>query len=271
VESIGDISDSRIRLIRQANTGRPTALNRALRLASGEFYTILDADDLCSPARVELQVAAMRRVPSVAAVFCGHELLLNGQRLAPRCRAKGPADCRRDIEHFTMPGHDPTAMFRMENVRGMVYDESLPYVEAFDYVMRVGEQFPMMVLGETLYTYRVHLESITRRDPQKRMAMVRKAIAMAHMRRRLSVPKFLQSDSPPLKPLRNRDRDNNIAAHFMESVLDLRARGRQSEAIRTAIACSRLHPLDPHYQKALVYSVVPRWFTHILRHPANHG
>ena len=56
---------------------------------------------------------------------------------------------------------------------------------------------------------------------------------------------------------RNRDLDNNLAAEFMESVLDLREHRRLLEAVQTGLACARLHPLDPHYLKALVYSLLP--------------
>ena len=43
----------------------------------------------------------------------------------------------------------------MSMVGNMQYDTSLPFVEAIDYVMRVGENHPMMVLGDCLYGYRM--------------------------------------------------------------------------------------------------------------------
>ena len=48
-----------------------------------------------------------------------------------------------------------------------------------------------------------------------------------------------------------------VVPHFMESVLDLRRAGRTAEALRTAIFCLRLHPLDPYYYKPLAYFVAP--------------
>ena len=71
----------------------------------------------------------------------------------------------------------------------------------------------------------------------------------------------LLADAPPRRT--KRGSDNNLAAHFMESVIDLRREGRLGDAIRTAWAAVRLAPTDPHHYKPLVYAVSPtpmvRW------------
>ena len=41
-------------------------------------------------------------------------------------------------------------------IRDMRYDASLPFVEALDYILRIGESHPMIVLGDCLYGYRMH-------------------------------------------------------------------------------------------------------------------
>ncbi len=156
MRSLNDIGDERIRRIAQRNAGKPFALNRALSELRGEFYAIQDADDLSHPFRIEHQLRCMQEHPEVAAVFCGHEIVLNGRHLAPRFRAKNSEECRADIRAFRMPAHDPTVMYRVEAVRGMRYEEALRIGQGFDYILRVGEQYPMMVLGECLYSYRVH-------------------------------------------------------------------------------------------------------------------
>jgi glycosyltransferase involved in cell wall biosynthesis len=265
IDALEDVRDSRIQLHRQQNGGRPAAMNRALDLACGEFYTVLDADDLCHPERVEKQVAALQEHPHVAAVFCGHDIVMDERRLAPIVWAKGPEQCQADIARFTMPGHDPTAMYRMSAVAGLRYDEGLKYVEAYDYVMRVGERLPMMVIPDALYSYRVHVASITRHDPRKRMEMVRVALRRAYERRGLRLPAELAEGAPVTGRLRNRDHDNNLAASFMESVLSLRRCGRRGHAVSTGLSCVALHPTDLHYLKALVYSIAPMWLVARLR------
>jgi glycosyltransferase involved in cell wall biosynthesis len=257
-ESVQDLlTDSRVRVVHQANSTRPVALNRALALVRGEFYAIHDADDISHPRRIESQLDAMRKHPALAAVFCGNELIIEGRSIAPVSAYKGEVECKREIDMFCVPAHDPTGMFRMSIVGSIRYDASLPFVEAFDYVLRVGEQYPMMVLGECLYSYRILSNSVTRRDPTRRDRFVVEALKRACFRR------GLEYDSAfPLGPrngLRSKNSmfDNNIAAFFMKSVLDQTRTGNRRGALRTGWACIRLHPFDLHYYKAFIYALAP--------------
>lgn len=265
VDSLDDIRrrDGRLRIYRQANAGKSVAMNLALRELRGEFYAIQDADDLSHPRRVERQLARLVAEPDLAAVFTGHELLLGQRRVAPRFREKGPADCREDIDRFRMPAHDPTVMYRVSLVRDFQYDPTLRIGQGFDHILRVGERLPMSVLGECLYSYRVNWDSVTRRNSDVRDGYVKRVLAKARERRGLA-------DEPAAVPdggdrHGNARRDNNMAAHFMESVLDQRRAGMRCSAVRTALDCAKLHPLDPHYYKAVVYSVAPEMIISRIR------
>lgn len=255
VSAVSDLFDERVRVIRQPNCGRPATLNRALELVRGEYYAINDADDISHPQRIEKLVGVMRANEGLAGVFSGYDLILNERRLAPRFRALPVAECRRQIDDFTMPSHDPTGMFRMSLAGGYKYSTDLPIAAAVDYILRIGEQHPMEVLGECLYSYRIHTASITKRDPVERERQVRECRRRARARRGLS-----RDDLEPLRDgrrLRNKDRDNNLAAHFMESACDLKLAGRRWESVRVGLECAKMHPLDRHYLKALVYAVTP--------------
>jgi glycosyltransferase involved in cell wall biosynthesis len=255
---ISDLVDARIRIIRQTNKGKPAALNRALKEAKGEFYAVHDADDLSHRDRIYRQVACMRTYPKVAGVFCGFDLILNDHHIAPKFHVKDQAHCRRDIEMMHMPGHDPTAMYRRSLVEGMAYDEQLPIVEGFDYVLRVGEKYDMYVLGECLYSYRIHWDSVTKRDPSARMRLFQAAMRKVRLRRGLPVG---ENDLPPAAPSprpRNKELDNDLVSHFMASMVDLRNSGRWTAAVKTAFNCLSLHPLDVYYYKPAAYAVAPR-------------
>ena len=156
-----------------------------------------------------------------------------------------------------MPAHDPTGLYRLSMVREIEYDEALRIGQGYDYVLRVGERWPMLVVGECLYGYRVHARSITRTDPTRRQKLIDDVRRRASERRGAESG-GLVSPNRPLNRLRNRDRDNDLAVHFIESVVDLRAAGRVLAAIGTGVRCARLHPMDPHYYKALMCSVLPR-------------
>jgi glycosyltransferase involved in cell wall biosynthesis len=259
------VAESRVRVFHQANATKPVALNRALDQVRGEFYAIHDADDISYPSRIERQVHALLNRPQLAAVFCGNELIVNGRSMAPTFATKCEADCKREIDAFRMPALDPTGMFRMSLVGQMRYNTSLPIVETFDYILRIGEQHPMIVLGECLYGYRILPNSVTRRDAIRRDRLVVEVLRRACHRRGLEYERVFPSGPAGSRRSRNSVRDNNIAAEFIKSVLDQsRARNRLA-ALRTGWECVRLHPFDRHYYKALVYALTSPRIVHSLQ------
>ena len=74
---VAQLSDPRLRLLRQPNQGPGSARNRGLAGARGALIAFLDADDEWDPEFLELGVAALTRAPECAAWVAG--------------RAEGPA------------------------------------------------------------------------------------------------------------------------------------------------------------------------------------
>jgi glycosyltransferase involved in cell wall biosynthesis len=257
LSTIQDLRDPRIRILHQENRGKPAAMNHALSELRGEFYAIQDADDLSFPQRIEKQLQCMREHPDIAAVFCGFELILNGRHIAPTCAAKDSARCRRDIEEMSMPAHDPTAMYRVTMVRDVRYDESLRIGEGYDYILRVGERFPMRVLGECLYSYRINWEALTKQDPILRQRLLRDAVIKVFERRGLPCDESQLPELLDPHRMKNRHQDNDIVSHFMTSTADLRHAGKWGAAVHVAVTCLALHPLDPYYYKPVAYAVAP--------------
>lgn len=263
LESIRDLQDLRIRIITQENRGKPSAMNAALDQMRGEFYAVHDADDLSHPRRIEAQLLCLRDNPDVAGVYCGHQILLGDRCLAPTFRSKDREACHDDVKMFRMPAHDPTAMYRWSLVHDLRYATDLQIGEGLDYILRVGERHPLLVVGECLYGYRIHSQSLTKRDPERRELLVREALRRACVRRGLDYSQHFGQSSR--KRSGARDFDNNLASNFMESVVDLRNARRYIEAFKTGLACASLQPRDPHYYKALLYALIPASLRRIVR------
>jgi glycosyltransferase involved in cell wall biosynthesis len=58
----------RLRAVRQRNGGLANARNAGWRLARGDYVAIMDADDVCAPERISVQLRALQRHPE--AVLC---------------------------------------------------------------------------------------------------------------------------------------------------------------------------------------------------------
>jgi glycosyltransferase involved in cell wall biosynthesis len=255
MESIECLVDGRLRLLRQKNSGKSAALNLALDHIRGEYFAIQDADDLSYPQRVERQLDCLQKNPNLAAVFVGHDLLLGRERFAPTFNHRSTTTCKEDIKRFAIPAHDATGMYRVSMVAQMRFDKELRIGQGVDYVLRVGEQFSIMLLGECLYTYRINYCSTIRRDPRKTMESIILVVRKACDRRGIAYlpDKFLAHNSPVFL---HREKDTHIVPHCMEGVLDLRRIGRRWESLKTAITCLKLNPLDPYYYKPLCYFFV---------------
>ncbi len=263
MDTLSDLRDHRIRIVRQANAGKATALNRVLECLRGEFYAIHDADDISHPRRIELQVQCMLENPEVAGVLTGYDLILGARSVAPRRRHKDPAACARDIQAFKMPSHDPTAMFRMSRVGDLRYEEGLRIGQGYDYILRVGERHPLYTLEDCLYSYRILPRSITRKDPGIRDRMVHDLLQRACVRRGIDPVYGMSGLDETLGG--NRELDNNLVAHFMESVVDQRAGGHRCGALATGAQSMLLQPSDLAYYKPLACALLPNWLLARLR------
>jgi glycosyltransferase involved in cell wall biosynthesis len=65
--------DGQIRCVYQENRGPSAARNAGINLAQGRYICFLDADDLWTPDKLEVQFAFMEANPDIAFVFSDHE------------------------------------------------------------------------------------------------------------------------------------------------------------------------------------------------------
>lgn len=249
VEAVERIDDDRLRVVRQARAGKAVALNRILDETEGDVVVIHDADDLSHPERVAAQVARLEAEPDLGACFTQFELIVGERHLAPRSQGLDRDGCRRLIEAMRQPSIDPTLAFRRSALPGERFDPDLHIGQCVDFILRLGERHPMVVLDRCLYSYRIHDRSSTRRDGERTaryQALVRRK-ALARRGQRVEPP----SPSP------RAGTSHVVVAHCVEAVLDARVEHRRGVALATAAACWRLAPLDPDYAKPMAYAVAP--------------
>jgi glycosyltransferase involved in cell wall biosynthesis len=69
LELVQSIKDQRLKIFSYENGGLPVARNRGISQATGEFISFVDADDLWTPDKLELQLTALQQHPEAGADY----------------------------------------------------------------------------------------------------------------------------------------------------------------------------------------------------------
>lgn len=154
------IPDSRLCFMRQSNQGAPTALNRGLAAASGEYVALLDADDFWALNKLERHLECFRNHPEADLTFTGiayvgiDDLPLN---LPPRLPS-GRFTFEQLFVDYVIPSSSAMA-FRLSAARiAGSFDPAMLYMYDIDFVLRIARARPHNIVGmtEPLTFYRRH-------------------------------------------------------------------------------------------------------------------
>ena len=168
-------ADSRLRLIRQRQQTLRLARPLSLAHARGEYFAILDSDDLWSPTKLARQVAAARAAPGAGLVFSDCALIdPTGQplgRLSDQFDF-GSIDLTRGAAHLELLRRGnfvgiSTAFAPMAAVRSVGgFNYSYQYVNDYDLWLRLARRYDLAFVDEPLAQYRIHATQFTQRHPE---------------------------------------------------------------------------------------------------------
>lgn len=256
--------DPRIKVFSQENSGKASAINALLDRAQGKYVTIQDADDASPPERLDVLSAKLDAEPDLGMLQSGYALILNGKVCAPRRSMLSRAECQDCINRYRMPGLDPTLMVRTEIAKEFKLDSTFSVGQTFDFILRVGERYPMEVIPAVLYHYRFHYASITKSKTEQRLSALLKAGNNARRRRGEAL---LDKETFYARARKYfEDEDNNLSGHFVDSAFWSVESGNRKEARQTAfIALKNASLKKKDYLKPLVYAFMPRIINHLIR------
>lgn len=156
--------DQRIKLFNNnENIGLTKSLNKALKLAQGEYIARQDADDVSLPLRFEKQVALLDKHPEFILASCNIELInAEGSYVGKYQRA-----CDADLVpwyllfHNRLAGHSQV-MFRWQSIMNVGgYSEVRPYSQDYELWCRLVKVGKIAILPQVLQKQRIHSGSIS--------------------------------------------------------------------------------------------------------------
>ncbi len=157
---LASLSDSRIQILTQSNQGTAAAANNGLHQIETPFVARMDADDVAMDSRLEKQLGFLLAHPEVGIV---------GAQIAPAGDKSVGRSLRLPIHHddifnCMMTGTHGMAhsviMIRTEVLKGLDGYWTLPLIDDWDMMLRVGEVSKLANMNEVLLHYRVHSGSL---------------------------------------------------------------------------------------------------------------
>ena len=132
-------SDPRVHIVSQANAGLAAARNAGLAVATGEYVTFLDSDDVYLPEKVEKQVRFLADHPDAGLAYCHSGHFFDG-------------DPKRISYSYAKPAHAGTPVLqrlRRGNIMNvntvMVRKALVDAVGGFDPQFRSGEDWDLWI------------------------------------------------------------------------------------------------------------------------------
>jgi glycosyltransferase involved in cell wall biosynthesis len=161
--------DTRVRCLQQSNRGKSHAINRAFQEARGQYFTILDADDILPPTSLESRYREVeKRSDAPDVVVGGLEVFRGGTTVSQRYPPKesDPEVIRwKFLMEPTTPFSLNNCLIRRDAIRATGdFDPALRRVQDVDYALRLFRHVSTVVpISEIVYRYRKHRSGVQQR------------------------------------------------------------------------------------------------------------
>ena len=149
---IAEIKDSRLRIVRHdRNRGAAAARNTGVAAAQGEYIAFLDADDSWYPTKLERQLARMEDAGSSVDACCCAYLLLRRDGRWELLTPPPDGDWYRHLLWGCNLSPGSTLLVRRSSFNEIgPFDEMLPRMEDWDWLLRFAMRFRLVTVAEPL-------------------------------------------------------------------------------------------------------------------------
>ena len=154
---LSTVNDARLKVYSYPNGGLPAARNRGIVRATGQFISFIDADDLWTPDKLELQLQALQKNPQAGVAYSWTICMGNdGSSFHPGISETVQGNVYSKLLVGNFIGSGSNVLIRREAIESVGYfDESLKSCEDWDYWMRLAPQWDFVVVPKPQIIYRL--------------------------------------------------------------------------------------------------------------------
>lgn len=163
------LKDKRIKLIKnKRNLGLAASLNKALKVAKGEFIARMDADDISLPQRLEKQIEFLKKNPTISLCGTWADLIDDkGNKIGEKRHPTDPKRVKEAINWYTAVIH-PTYMGTPDFFRQLKgYRDDFDFAEDYDLLSRAKNRFKIANIDQKLLLWRLQGTRRSRASMQK--------------------------------------------------------------------------------------------------------
>lgn len=160
-EIILSYKDPRIRYFEnKKNLGVAKTLNRGLRLAKGKYVARMDADDIASLQRLQLQHEILNQQENKLAVVASYYDIIdeNGNHLYAQKNASTPEEIYYTLYFNNCLGH-PTVMINKKIIKAFNGYNEQQEAEDYDLWLRLSTRYKFFKIKKRLLKLRIHPKS----------------------------------------------------------------------------------------------------------------
>ncbi|WP_254565641.1 glycosyltransferase family A protein [Oscillatoria sp. HE19RPO] len=239
------IEDKRLQIFTYENRGVSVARNRGISYARGEFIAFLDADDLWSPDKLELQFAALQEHPEAGVAYSWnyYQYETPAKSYAETSNSfQGNVYADLLIKNFIQNGSNP--LVRKEAVASVgLFDPTLKSCQDWDYYLRLAQNWPFVLVPKVQVIYRQSANSATSNIEVMEYYLL------------LLINRTFESVPQELKPLKNQSLSwvyQYIAEHYLKSQ---KATLKQLSGVGIKL-CKTIYLHPPHLLEEYTQSLI---------------
>ncbi|MBW4650078.1 MAG: glycosyltransferase [Kastovskya adunca ATA6-11-RM4] len=192
------INDPRIKVFSYENAGLPEARNRGIARSTGEFITFIDADDVWTADKIELQLAALQKNPEAGVAYSWTSFMDSEGKTFSKDQPvyfEGNVYPQLLMGNFINSGSN--VMLRRQAIESVgKFDASLRSIEDWEYWLRLAAKWSFVLVPHYQILYR-----------QSATSMASKVDVMEHYSL-LVINRAFEAAPPELQHLKKRSLAN---------------------------------------------------------------
>jgi glycosyltransferase involved in cell wall biosynthesis len=160
---IDNIKDPRLKIFSYPNAGLSASRNRGVHQAAGEYISFIDADDLWTTDKLEVQFKALQANPDAAVAYSWtHYIDESDQFLRGGSYISLSGNVYPKLLELNFLENGSNALIRKQALDEVgEFDESLAAAEDWDIFLRLAARYPFVAVPSPQILYRVSVNSMS--------------------------------------------------------------------------------------------------------------